>query len=89
MLVITCIISKVSTNYMEHRQSCFDEVGQQNIGNNYFVYKTITCPIRADILDVYSNLKNWIVVLVDLAVICVKEWYLCKGHFAIRSRAIV
>ena len=34
-------------------------------GKNYFVYKIITCPIRADILDVYSKLKNWIVVLAN------------------------
>ena len=32
---------------------------------NCFVYKTITCPIRAGILDVYSNLEKWIVVLAD------------------------
>ena len=33
---------------------------QDNIieGNNCFVYKTTTCPIRSDILDVYSNLEK-------------------------------
>ena len=54
-------------------------------GKDYFVYKIITCPIRADILDVYSKLEKYITVLADLAAICVKAWYLCKGYFAIRS----
>ena len=48
---------------------------------DYFVYKIITCLIRFDILDVYSKLEKWIGVLVDLAKICVKAWYLCKEHF--------
>ena len=34
-------------------------------GKNCFIYKIITCPIRANILDVYSNLEKWIVVLAD------------------------
>ena len=53
-------------------------------GKNCFVYKTITYPIRAYILDVYSNLEKWIVVLADQEVIYVKAWYLCKGLLAIR-----
>ena len=47
---------------------------------NYFVYKIITCPIRADILDVYSKLEKCIMVLANLVIICVKTWYLCKEH---------
>ena len=47
-------------------------------GKDYFVYKIITFPIRADIVDVYSKLENCIVVLGDLVVICEKAWYLCK-----------
>ncbi len=39
---------------------------------NYFVYKIITCPIRADILDVYSKLEKCIVVLANLTKNCVK-----------------
>ena len=54
-------------------------------GKNCFVYKTITCPIRANILDVYSNLVKWIVILADLVVIYVKAWYLCRGLLVMRS----
>ena len=52
-------------------------------GKYYFVYKIISYPIRADILDGYSKLEKWIVVLADTATICVKAWYLYKGHFVI------
>ena len=52
-------------------------------GKDYFVYKIITCPIRVDILDVYSKFEKWIMVLADPVEICEKAWYLCKGHFAI------
>ena len=34
-------------------------------GKNYFGGKTITSPIRDDILDVYSNLEKWIVLLAN------------------------
>ena len=74
MLMMTCITSKVSTYYMEKRYSCFSETWQWNWR------KGLTCPIRADILDVYSKLEKCIVVLDDLETICVKEWYLCKGN---------
>ena len=39
-------------------------------GKNCFVYKIITCPIRADILDVYSRLEKWFVALANPAKIC-------------------
>ena len=51
-------------------------------GKNYTIYKIITCPIRAEILDVYSKLEKCIMVLADLAEICVKSLYLYKGHLA-------
>ena len=54
-------------------------------GKNYPIYKIITCPIRANILDVYSKLEKWFFVLANPKEICVKEWYLCKEHFVIRS----
>ena len=47
-------------------------------GRNYFIYKLITWPNRANILDVYSKLENYIVVLANLETICEKAWYLCK-----------
>ena len=53
-------------------------------GKDYFVYKIITCPIRANILDVCFKLKIYIMVLTDLVIFFVKAWYLCKGHFAMK-----
>ena len=44
----------------------FEEKQDSRIeGNNCFVYKIITCPIMANILDIYSNLEKWIVVLTN------------------------
>ena len=51
----------------------------------YFVYKIITCPIRANILDIYSKLEKCIMVLANLSIIYGKaSWYLSKGHLEIR-----
>ena len=55
---------------------------------NFFVYKIISCPIRVDILDVYSNLEKCIMVLANLASIYVKAWYLCKGNL-VNSNVVV
>ena len=54
-------------------------------GKNCFVYKIITCPIRDDIVNVYSKLEKLFLVLADLEQICEKAWYLCKWYFSIRS----
>ena len=59
--------------------------GSRIEGKNCVVYKIISYPFRANILDVYFNLENWYVVLADPTSIWVKAWYLCKGLLEIRS----
>ena len=86
MLMMMCITLEVSTDCIEQRYSCFkrNRTAELKVRN-----KIITCPIRADILDVYSKLEKWIVVLADPVEICVMAWYLCKGHFAMKNEQVV
>ena len=85
-LMMTCATLKVFTDYTKRDihvllRNRIVELRERN----YFVYKIITYPIRGNILYVNSKLEKCIIVLVDLAKICVMAWYLCKGHLAMRS----